>query len=67
MVGAQQCKEKRQEGKNDEKTDRARGRNHPPTSQTNDARMWEEDKNIKQKEEQKKETGSEPQPRIQKN
>ena len=36
-------------------------------TQAIDARMGEEEKNIKQKEEQKKETGSEPQPRIQKN
>ena len=29
-VAMQQCQEKRQEGKNEEKKDRGRGRNHPP-------------------------------------
>ena len=56
-VGTQQCQEKRQEGKNEEKSDRGRGRNHPPPI---DARMGEEEKNRKQKEEQKEDTGSEP-------
>ena len=49
------CQEKRPEGKNKEKTDRGRRRNHPPPTQAIDAHMGEEE-NRKQKQEQKKET-----------
>ena len=55
---------KRQEGKNEGKNDRGRGRNHPPQRRQLmriwNMRIWEEEQNRKQKEEQKKETGSGP-------
>ena len=55
----QQCQEKRQEGKNQEKMDQERRQNHPPKPRQLMC-IWGKKKKTKQKEEQKKETGSGP-------
>ena len=61
IVGTQQCQEKRQEGKNEEKMDRNRGWNHPPQHRQL-MHVWGKKKRTENKEKQKKETGSCPQP-----
>ena len=53
MVGTQQCQEKRQQGKNKEKKDRGRGRNHP-SQRRQLMRVWEKYKRTGKRRKNKK-------------